>query len=112
MGLSNACMKKIIIYGINQQAEQLYAYLTQEHVWVEAFCVDRDYYTKNTLCGKPVICFENISNLYPPEEYAILLSFGYKNMVANREENTIYVNKKDMKFPLLFAKMRMSILTI
>ena len=48
MGLSNACMKKIIIYGINQQAEQLYAYLTQEHVWVEAFCVDRDYYTKNT----------------------------------------------------------------
>lgn len=34
-------MKKIIIYGINQQAEQLYAYLTQEHVWVEAFCVDR-----------------------------------------------------------------------
>ena len=51
MGLSNACMKKIIIYGINQQAELLYAYLTQEHVCGESVCVDRDYNTKNTLCG-------------------------------------------------------------
>ncbi len=95
MGLSNACMKKIIIYGINQQAEQLYAYLTQEHVWVEAFCVDRDYYTKNTLCGKPVICFENISNLYPPEEYAILFIFWVQKYgCKQRRKNTIYVNKR------------------
>ena len=104
MGLSNACMKKIIIYGINQQAEQLYAYLTQEHVWVEAFCVDRDYYTKNTLCGKPVICFENISNLYPPEEYAILLSFGYKNMVANREEKYYLCKQKGYEIPTFICK--------
>ena len=108
MGLSNACMKKIIIYGINQQAEQLYAYLTQEHVWVEAFCVDRDYYTKNTLCGKPVICFENIHQKNMPYFYLL----GTKIWLQTEKKNTIYVNKKDMKFPLLFAKMRMSILTI
>ncbi len=33
--------KKLLIYGINQQAQQLYYYLSMEGYCVEAFCVDK-----------------------------------------------------------------------
>lgn len=79
--------KKIIIYGINQQAQQLYYYLNAELPGrAEAFTVDRDFFQEEMLLGKPVIPFEDVESKYPPTEYCILLSFGYKNMMRNREE--------------------------
>lgn len=80
-------MKKLIIYGINHQAEQLYIYLQQrEDVKVDAFIVDQDYKKKDSLLGLPVSVFEEATRLYPPDEYQIVLSFGYKNMVKNRQQ--------------------------
>ena len=78
--------KKLLIYGINQQAQQLYYYLSMEGYCVEAFCVDKSYYKGNSLLNRPVVYFEKVSEIYPPCEYDMVLSFGYKNMVANRQE--------------------------
>lgn len=79
--------KKILIYGINKQAQQLYYYLSMEgERQVTAFIVDRDYKKDEILLGLPVYCFEDIESIFPNDEYEILLSFGYKNMVRNRQE--------------------------
>lgn len=78
--------KKLIIYGVNQQAQQLFYYLTQEEYSVEAFCVDCAFYKQSFLLERPVVKFEHIIKEYPAFKYDILLSFGYKNMVANRQE--------------------------
>ncbi|MDE6615428.1 MAG: hypothetical protein K2K35_02595, partial [Lachnospiraceae bacterium] len=78
--------KKLLIYGINQQAQQLYYYLSMEGYYVEAFCVDHNYYKSNTLLDRPVVYFEKVAEIYPVYEYDMILSFGYKNMVVNRQE--------------------------
>ena len=104
MVLFNQQNKKIIIYGINMQAEQLLVYLEAEDVKVEAFCVDKAYYKTAVLRGKPVICFEDIEDEYPPDEYAIILSFGYKNMILNREEKFIICKNKGYEIPSFISR--------
>lgn len=80
-------MKKILIYGINQQAQQLYHYIMHENERiVSAFVVDGEYKSVDELLGLPVYCFEEIESVFSVDEYEILLSFGYKNMVRNRQE--------------------------
>lgn len=96
--------KKILIYGINQQAQQIYYYLLNEGYSVEAFCVDKGYYKEAYLLNKPVVYFENICEIYPPEEYSIILSFGYKNMMANRQEKYNVCHELGYETPTFISK--------
>ena len=79
--------KRVLIYGINQQAQQLF-YLISEDKAAEiyGFVVDGGYKKEDVLLGKKVYEFLEIRKLFSPKEYQIVLSFGYKNMVKNREE--------------------------
>ena len=80
-------MKQIVIYGINQQAQALCKMLAIEgQAEVKAFSVDGDYFKEDKLLGRPVITTDHLAGLYPPDKFEIALSFGYKNMVHNREE--------------------------
>lgn len=79
--------KKVIIYGVSHQAKQLKAYLEEEGAAeVCAFTVDREYKKEDRLLGLPVYEFEGIECLFPPEGFEVVLSFGYRNMIKNREE--------------------------
>lgn len=96
--------RKLLIYGINQQAQQICYYLLREGHCVEAFCVDKLYYKSATLIGKPVVYFEEITEKYPPNMYDIILSFGYKNMIANRQEKYILCQKLGYNMPSFISK--------
>ena len=80
-------MEQIIIYGTNMQAQALYKMITQEQqAKVCAFVVDSNYKKFDEMLGLPVYEAEKMRELFPPEQYQVCLSFGYKNMVRNREE--------------------------
>lgn len=80
-------MEKILIYGINRQAQSLYKMITAEQAAeVMGFLADDDYIRSEILCDMPVISTSKLSALYSAKEYSICLSFGYKNMVHNRKE--------------------------
>lgn len=83
-------MKEIVIYGINMQAQQLYYYIRKENCGnVAAFIIDKEYYKetmKEMVDGCDIVFFEDITRKYPPDRYDVILSFGYKNMVRNREK--------------------------
>ena len=80
-------MEQIIIYGINMQAQALCKMITQEQqAKVCAFVVDSAYKKTDELLGLPVYEAEKMKELFHPEQYKVCLSFGYKNMVRNREE--------------------------
>ncbi|MCI8752174.1 MAG: acetyltransferase [Lachnospiraceae bacterium] len=96
--------RKLLIYGINQQAQQLYYYLSMEGYCVEAFCVDRNYYKDSILLGIPVVYFEEVEKIYPPSKYDIVLSFGYKNMVANRQEKYDICHNLGYNMPTYISK--------
>lgn len=79
--------KGILIYGVNQQAAVLYKMITAEQqADVFAFVADSDYRTEDTYCGLPAVDFEEAVFRYSPDKYQICLSFGYKNMIRNRED--------------------------
>lgn len=69
------------------QAQTLYEMITQEEQGqVEAFVVDAKYKKQDVLLDLPVFQAEQMMKLFPPQDYKVCLSFGYKNMVRNREQ--------------------------
>ncbi len=91
-------MKKLIIYGINQQAQQLKYFIENDQLGnIEAYTVDRDFKKIEFLDGIPVVCFEDILQLYNPNEYEIVLSFGYNKMMDVRKEKYELCKSKGYK---------------
>lgn len=78
---------KVLIYGINHQAEQLFRLLNQDKTAkVCGFVVDEGYKKFEYLHGLKVYEFSEMLKDFSPSKYQIVLSFGYKNMVKNRQE--------------------------
>ncbi len=63
-------MRKVIIFGDRDFAQMADAYLAyNDMISVTAFTVTRDHYTNNKFCGKPVVEFERVHLVYPPDGY-------------------------------------------
>lgn len=58
----------------------------EEQAEVAGFTVDLDYMKAEELLGFPVTPSSEMVAKFPPGEYEVCLSFGYKNMVYNRKE--------------------------
>ena len=88
-------MEDIIIYGIGAQAKQLKRYIEHDECAnIHAFVVDRKYKKTDSLCDLPVIEFEEVESLYPPDEYKMLISFAYTNMMDNRKDKIEITKQK------------------
>lgn len=48
--------------------------------------------------------FEDVARKYPPDDYDIILSFGYKNMVRNREKKFYECKKAGYKIRSFISK--------
>ncbi len=79
--------KKIVIFGDREFAEIAYEYFTHDSSYeVVAFTVENDFLTKNTVCGLPVVPFENITSLYPPTEVSLYIAIVYDKLNRTREK--------------------------
>lgn len=77
----------IIIYGVNLQAEALCEYIMQEKKGeVIGFMVDKEYKVTENLRGLPVYNTDEVFEEVDNRKVEICLSFGYKNMIKNRQE--------------------------
>ena len=79
-------MSKVVIFGIKDFAELAHYYLNvdSDHQ-VVAFTVDKEYITDNFFKGLPVIAFENLINIHPPDEIKIFAPISPLKMNSNRE---------------------------
>lgn len=85
--LKGTGMQKVIIYGVSQQAQQIKTYIEKEDcAEVSAFVVDAEYKNCEEVLGLPVYAFGDAVKQFPPAQYEMVLSFGYRNMVKNRED--------------------------
>lgn len=84
-------MKRTIIFGVEQFADQLYRLLKDDADYeVEAFCLDHKYRCSNqheikNHLGLPAVDFEDLEKYYSPNEYGILFCIGYTDMNRLRE---------------------------
>lgn len=82
-------MKKqpVVLFGDSTFASLAWFCLSNDSPWeVVAFVKDKDFLTKNSHEGLPVVPFENLPNIYHPDSTQILISLGYSKINGLRME--------------------------
>lgn len=88
-------MSKVVIFGIKDFSELAHFYLEHDTPHeVVAFSVNRDYIPDNAVFkGLPVVAFEDVETIYPPDSYLFFAPMSPKNM--NRDREAIFKAIKD-----------------
>ncbi|GAB3760025.1 acetyltransferase [Spirosoma pomorum] len=93
-------MAKVIIFGIMDTAELAHFYLTHdsEHE-VVAFTVSQQYMADKTgFKGLPLVAFEDVQELFPPQEYKFFAPMTGRGMNKNRERIYLEAKAKGYEF--------------
>jgi sugar O-acyltransferase (sialic acid O-acetyltransferase NeuD family) len=93
-------MSKVVIFGVLDTAELAHFYLNydSEHE-VVAFCLSKDYIQETIFKGLPVIAFEDIEAIYPPNEYKFFAPMTGKKM--NNLRKDVYLKAKSKGYELI-----------
>jgi sugar O-acyltransferase (sialic acid O-acetyltransferase NeuD family) len=79
-------MKKVILFGNGQMAEIAHTFLTYDSDYeVVAFTVDESFMGKSEFMGLPVVPFERVQDIYPPDKYVMFVLLGGKDCNRFRE---------------------------
>jgi sugar O-acyltransferase (sialic acid O-acetyltransferase NeuD family) len=79
--------KDIIIFGTGKIADVIQFYMREESgLPVKAFTVDEKYITGPEFNGLPVVPFEGIEAIFPPDKYSVFVAIGYHDLNAVRAE--------------------------
>jgi acyltransferase len=95
-------MKKVIIFGIGENAQLLKYYLENDENYrddyrVIAFTLDKDYIKEKNFMGVSLIPFEEIEKYYTPKDFYCFIAVGYKNMNELRERKLFQIKEKGFK---------------
>lgn len=91
-------MGKVVIFGAGQTAEIVYHYLMKDspHKLV-AFTVNADHIKQKSLFRLPVVEFEDIENIYPPDDFQMFVAMSYKNLNQLRAKKYEEAKQKNYK---------------
>lgn len=79
-------MKAVVIVGAGETADIAYEYFTCDSVrQVVAFAVESAFRQESVRHGLPVINFEEITALYPPETHEVFIAVSYVHLNRLRE---------------------------
>ena len=93
-------MSKIVIFGTGKTADQVYFYLTNDSPHeVVAFAVDREYFHEPEKLGLPVVPFEEVQNVYLPDDFEMFVALGYQDLNGLRAKK--YEEAKAKGFRLI-----------
>jgi sugar O-acyltransferase (sialic acid O-acetyltransferase NeuD family) len=93
-------VKQVIIFGTGIFAEVVHYYLTNDSSFtVAAFTANSSMITKNKLFDLPVVPFENIEEVYPPEKFSMFIAVGY--LKVNKTRANICQQAKEKGYDLI-----------
>ena len=93
-------MEKVVIFGTSIMAEVVYYYLTKDSPYeVVAFTADRDFIKEKEFFNLPVIPFEDIENIYPPDRFKMFVAVGYQKI--NKVRAKKYEEAKEKGYTLI-----------
>ena len=91
-------MKRIIVYGAGCFSEIFYyEACLSDAVQIVAFTVDRAYLESPEFCGLPVIPFEEVKSVLPPEEYDMMVVTSPKRVRTRKEMYSEFFKKLYLK---------------
>lgn len=92
--MANGLKKNIILFGTGKTAQVMRYHIEREGGQVAAFTIDRNFFTKDTFSGLPVVLFDEVENHYPPEMFSMFITVGYKKLNTLRAERVEQAEKK------------------
>jgi sugar O-acyltransferase (sialic acid O-acetyltransferase NeuD family) len=104
-------MARLVIFGAGDIARLAHYYFTRdsEHQ-VAAFTVDQEYLKEESFLELPMVAFEGVAKLYPPQDYKMFVALSYAKMNRLRAEK--YYQAKDLGYDLVsYVSSRCSLLT-
>jgi sugar O-acyltransferase (sialic acid O-acetyltransferase NeuD family) len=79
-------MKPLVIFGTGHIATMVHFYLTHDSPFeVVAFTADRTHIRDEAFLGLPVVPFDEVIELYPPNSYSMFIAIGFSRMNKVRE---------------------------
>lgn len=92
--------EKVVIFGTTEMATLSHFYFTHDSPYeVAAFTVDRDFLKEETLCGLPVVPFEDIESLYPASQFKMFVAIFFGRVNRTRAEK--YFQAKEKGYELI-----------
>lgn len=91
--------KKVIVFGNTILSKMIfYDAVGRDDFKIICFTVDREYLEDKELLGLPVVDFKEIQDLYPPEEYDMMVVLSGYRCMRNREK--MYLKAKNKGYTL------------
>lgn len=79
--------RPVVIFGNLRSASLAWYCLIHDSPWrVAAFTVDQAYISSAQFEGLPLVPFETLAAVYPPEDYRLLIPMGYQRINGVRRE--------------------------
>ena len=92
-------MNKVVIFGMEKLAELAHFYLSNDTPSsVVAFTVDKQFIKSSSFLGLPVVPFEEVELLFPPQDHKMFVAVGYKKMNKVRAEKFIACKNRGYEF--------------
>ena len=93
-------MKKLVIFGSGDIAQLAHFYFTSDSPYeVVAFTVDVAYLQASYFRDLPLVPFEEVAALYPPENYDLFIALSYSKINAVRKAK--FLAAKEMGYKLV-----------
>ena len=87
--------KPIVIFGAGDMADLAYFYFVNDSPRsVAAFTLDREYIKEEKFRGLPVVPFDEVQSLYPPESFDMFVAIGYAGINKLRAEKCAEAKNK------------------
>lgn len=91
--------KPLVIFGSGDIAQLANFYFTTDSSYqVVAFTVDSAYLSDATFCDLPVVPFEEVVRLYPPDRHEMFVALSYSKLNAVRKDK--YLTAKALGYQL------------
>jgi sugar O-acyltransferase (sialic acid O-acetyltransferase NeuD family) len=100
----------LVIFGSGDMAQIAHYYFrTESNYDVVAFTVNASSIKESEFCGLPVVAFEDVAKIYPPDSYGFFIALGYSKLNAVRKEK--FLAAKEMGYKLVsFVSLRATVL--
>ena len=97
-------MCKIVVFGNGKMAELANFYFTHDSKYeVAAFTVNENYIKKKIFQGLPLVAFEEVEELYPPDKYKMFIAIGYSMINKVRAEKYFEAKSKGYELVSYFS---------
>ncbi len=93
-------MNNILIFGAGEIAEVAHIYLSHDSQFnTVAFTIDKEYKRSDVFRGLPLIEFESLTRLYPPDKFKLFIPISFRDMNIHRAKK--FYEAKNMGYDMI-----------